>query len=293
MKDDKHTRLGVTVSQVALAFAIFILPTLIAPIIWPREIKSPTLFLFWIGPTVNLLSLLISNLFFLILYKLNHPAIERFKCNSQPWPWQETPKEWPRILLKTVMVVGFYNLIIVPSVTSIVVYYDIKQPNVDWKALPTISEYITHLLICIIAEDFMFYFGHRLLHSKYLYKYIHKVHHEHTVVFSLASEYCHPLEFLIANVVPYATGPFLLSGYIHCYTHMCWIVIRIFEGSVAHSGYDFPVSLSNLFPLTVESDFHNYHHLNFKDNYGSFFKIWDYICGTVNKDYKISVKKGL
>lgn len=34
------------------------------------------------------------------------------------------------------------------------------------------------LFLYFIIEDFIFYWGHRLLHTKLLYKYIHSVHHE-------------------------------------------------------------------------------------------------------------------
>jgi methylsterol monooxygenase len=137
----------------------------------------------------------------------------------------------------------------------------------------------------------MFYWGHRLLHNNHLYKHIHKIHHDHRVTVSLASEYAHPVEFVVGNVIPTMAGAFILDSSLHCYTQMCWIFIRICEISVSHSGYSFPISFSNMFPWSTESDFHNYHHLNFKDNYGSFTKFWDYRCRTVAKDYKIKIKK--
>lgn len=29
-----------------------------------------------------------------------------------------------------------------------------------------------------VIEDFVFYWGHRLLHTKWLYQHVHSVHHE-------------------------------------------------------------------------------------------------------------------
>lgn len=37
--------------------------------------------------------------------------------------------------------------------------------------------------ICILVEEFGFYYSHRFLHSKHVYKYIHKQHHEWTCMF--------------------------------------------------------------------------------------------------------------
>ncbi|KAG6436219.1 hypothetical protein SASPL_101104 [Salvia splendens] len=36
----------------------------------------------------------------------------------------------------------------------------------------------TQILFYFILEDFVFYWGHRILHTKWLYKHVHSVHHE-------------------------------------------------------------------------------------------------------------------
>ena len=44
-----------------------------------------------------------------------------------------------------------------------------------WPAIPII---IKQLLVCLFLEDFLFYWIHRLLHHRLIYKYVHKRHHE-------------------------------------------------------------------------------------------------------------------
>ena len=46
--------------------------------------------------------------------------------------------------------------------------------------IPPISEFVLHIAICILAEEVMFYYSHRALHSSYLYIPVHKQHHEFT-----------------------------------------------------------------------------------------------------------------
>jgi sterol desaturase/sphingolipid hydroxylase (fatty acid hydroxylase superfamily) len=53
----------------------------------------------------------------------------------------------------------------------------------------------------IFCEDLMFYFSHRTLHTPWFYKKFHKVHHEFYNTVCISSEYAHPFEFLIGNVV--------------------------------------------------------------------------------------------
>ena len=40
------------------------------------------------------------------------------------------------------------------------------------------KEVSAQILFYFIIEDFVFYWGHRILHSKWLYKNVHSVHHE-------------------------------------------------------------------------------------------------------------------
>lgn len=37
---------------------------------------------------------------------------------------------------------------------------------------------LTQIIFYFILEDFVFYWGHRVLHTKWLYKHVHSVHHE-------------------------------------------------------------------------------------------------------------------
>ncbi|GMP49209.1 hypothetical protein CsSME_00016263 [Camellia sinensis var. sinensis] len=113
-------------------------------------------------------------------------------------------------------------------------------PLPSWKVIST------QILFYFILEDFVFYWGHRILHTKWLYKHVHSVHHEYATPFGLTSEYAHPAEILFlgfATIVgPAITGPHLITLWL-------WMVVRVLETVEAHCGYHFPWSLSNFLPL--------------------------------------------
>lgn len=58
----------------------------------------------------------------------------------------------------------------------------------------------------MLVEDFAFYWSHRMLHTPYLYKKVHKVHHEFNNTVSIAATYAHPVEYFLAIYYPPLTG---------------------------------------------------------------------------------------
>jgi len=139
-----------------------------------------------------------------------------------------------------------------------------------------------HIFIFILVEDFLFYWSHRLLHHPKIYKHIHKKHHEFKSTIGIASEYAHPVESFISNLVPFISGPILvgLMSQTHAFTFWLWTLIRITETVDAHSGYCFPISPFNLLPFQGGPERHEYHHFYNRGSYGSFFCFWDWVCGT-------------
>ncbi len=63
-------------------------------------------------------------------------------------------------------------------------------------AIPGILSMYCQFLFCFILNDILFYYGHRALHSKLLYKAIHKQHHQYTGTRSFAAEYVFFLEII-------------------------------------------------------------------------------------------------
>ncbi|CAL5424469.1 unnamed protein product [Camellia sinensis] len=152
-------------------------------------------------------------------------------------------------------------------------------PLPSWKVISI------QILFYFILEDFVFYWGHRILHTKWLYKHVHSVHHEYATPFGLTSEYAHPAEILFlgfATIIgPVITGPHLITLWL-------WMVVRVLETVEAHCGYHFPWSLSNFLPLYGGADFHDYHHrllYTKSGNYSSTFIYMDWIFGT-DKGYR-------
>lgn len=137
-----------------------------------------------------------------------------------------------------------------------------------------------------LLEDFMFHFAHRLLHWKYFYPYIHKYHHDYKVTISLAGEHSHPIDYVLASLIPNTMGTSLLGANCHLYSIIMWQFLRVSESADGHSGYDFPWSPYRWLPFTNDAAYHDFHHLHNMGNYSSVFKTWDAIFGTNKAYYK-------
>ena len=138
-----------------------------------------------------------------------------------------------------------------------------------------------HLFASILVGDTVFYWTHRYFHeNKWLYNNVHKKHHEFKYVVGVATEYCHPIEDLLVNMLSGIAGPLLFGSPV-------WILvghtgILLAQSIDAHSGLDlyFPLSCWNVLPFSDCAKAHDYHHSNNVGNYGGFFSFWDSICLT-------------
>ena len=140
------------------------------------------------------------------------------------------------------------------------------------------KEVLFQLPLFFVIEDTVFYWSHRALHTKLLYKTVHKMHHEFKQPNCWAVEYTHIFEYVVTNSISAFLGVILLKS--HVVTFWVWLVIRLLEGIDGHCGYDFWFSPFRYFPFRPGANIHDYHHSHNVGNYGSFFTVWDHICGT-------------
>lgn len=134
--------------------------------------------------------------------------------------------------------------------------------------LPHFSVTFTYFLVAYMANDWLFYWSHRAMHSRLLYKHIHKQHHMYRGTIGFASEFQSAIEQAISAKGATAVGA-LMAG-CHPAIWLVWVSYRLCQTYEGHSGYCFYGSWLHSIGLTNSDSaaFHDFHHTRNCGNFG-------------------------
>jgi Delta7-sterol 5-desaturase len=151
----------------------------------------------------------------------------------------------------------------------------------------TIDEYgplyfYASFLLMVLVHDTYFYWTHRLIHSKPLFKIIHVVHHKSTNPSPWTVYAFHPLEaFIQALIIPIMAILFPIQESALA----IYFLFQFLHNIYGHLGYELlPSFIRNTLvgKLINTSIIHNKHHQDVRGNYGLYFTLWDKLMRTQN-----------
>ena len=177
-----------------------------------------------------------------------------------------------------VVLAGVNSMFLALSVSGVIdVYADPLKYGVVWLVLS--------LPVMVVLHDFYFYWTHRLMHTRWLFRHVHGVHHRSRNPSPWAALAFHPVEALINGmVVPFA----LLLIPVNQYVVIAFAVHQIVRSTHGHASVEsLPRGfarhwLGGRFTTTTH---HHLHHETARGNYALWFTWWDRWCGTERAEY--------
>jgi lathosterol oxidase len=139
--------------------------------------------------------------------------------------------------------------------------------------------------LLFLIHDAYFYWTHRLMHHRLLFRWFHRVHHRSTNPSPWAAYSFHPLEAVVeSGIFPV----FLFTLPVHPIHLFVFFFLMIAYNVYGHLGYElYPRAFNRHWAgrWINTSISHNQHHQYYKGNYGLYFTIWDRLMGTMRPDY--------
>lgn len=146
--------------------------------------------------------------------------------------------------------------------------------------------YFLSIILMVFLHDTYFYWAHRAMHWKPLFKTVHKIHHLSTNPTPFAAYAFHPLEALVeVGIIP-------LIAFCMPYHPSAIAIFTLYSlllNVMGHLGFElFPKGFTThkIFKLHNTSTHHNMHHRLVKCNYGLYFNIWDRLMKTNHAKYE-------
>ncbi|BAU54079.1 sterol desaturase family protein [Mucilaginibacter gotjawali] len=177
--------------------------------------------------------------------------------------------------------------IVFTAILYLVVYTPLKKFTLFYDGITDYPLWwlLAGPVLALLIHDTYFYWMHRLLHHRRLFRFAHLLHHKSTNPSPWTSYSFHFIEactegavfLLIVVVVP-----------MHLVSVTIFVITAFVINVYGHLGYEIaPLWLRNTFVFEIvnTSVYHNMHHSKFKGNYGLYFRLWDRLMGTEHPDY--------
>jgi sterol desaturase/sphingolipid hydroxylase (fatty acid hydroxylase superfamily) len=144
------------------------------------------------------------------------------------------------------------------------------------------------VVLMLLVQDTWFYWTHRLMHHRRLFRWFHLTHHRSTNPNPWTTYSMSMLEALVLS------GASVITLMLIPATGLAYVILgwaNIIYGVYGHLGYEFyPAWMANhwLGRWINTSVAHNAHHEKSRYNYGYYFLFWDRLMGTLDPRYEKS-----
>jgi sterol desaturase/sphingolipid hydroxylase (fatty acid hydroxylase superfamily) len=163
--------------------------------------------------------------------------------------------------------------------------------HIGFAAWPTsIWSVALSLLLSMLAYDAWFYWMHRLIHAKPLYRKIHRWHH-----LSLPSvSWSNNSDTLLDNL--FLQSYWMFAHLIIPIAPAVLLFNKLYDqisGVIGHSGVEHGGGMTWPPSPMISVTHHDQHHRFFNCNYATHFTLWDRLMGTLHHTHDAELKENL
>ncbi len=153
------------------------------------------------------------------------------------------------------------------------VYTDIHKYGIPY--------FIFSFILATFVHDFYYYWLHRFLHLRFMFKKIHYIHHSTRNPTAVTFLTLHPLETIMTSL----STPIIIFLFPMSATALVMLYMyNLMHAAYAHNGFEwFPGKISRRWLNNAVA--HNIHHKNVDVNFSYYYLIWDRVFGTLDKTY--------
>lgn len=143
------------------------------------------------------------------------------------------------------------------------------------------------ILLLLFIHETYHYFLHRFLHTRFMFRHVHKVHHQSTNPSIITSFSFHPVE---AFLHPWYFVVASMMMPIHLSALIITMIISFLVNLMGHAGYEvysYRVlkKLKAIYWLNTPTN-HNMHHKYSNCHFSYYTIFWDRWLGTIHHDYE-------
>eukprot|EP00515_Schizochytrium_aggregatum_P006534 CAMPEP_0202072418 /NCGR_PEP_ID=MMETSP0964-20121228/2408_1 /ASSEMBLY_ACC=CAM_ASM_000500 /TAXON_ID=4773 /ORGANISM="Schizochytrium aggregatum, Strain ATCC28209" /LENGTH=393 /DNA_ID=CAMNT_0048639447 /DNA_START=183 /DNA_END=1364 /DNA_ORIENTATION=+ len=208
-------------------------------------------------------------------YVKNRDKAKLWKCQPDRWPTDELFLEEKLTGCFNAFVSGFAGtglFFLHQNYPFLKLYYS--------TGIRGFGHYFASCLLVYFWVDFYSYWIHRILHMRWIYKYVHKWHHRYKAPTAFGAFAIHPIEYICfqtAGIWCCAIFP------IHVMSFLTVTTFVAFHNQVDHSGVYYEGDL----PWVPSTKYHDDHHKYFHLNYGVTLVLWDWLFGTLRQSDRV------
>ena len=158
-------------------------------------------------------------------------------------------------------------------------YLDLHAHSWSW--------FFSSIGLTIFLHDAWFYWTHRVMHHRKLFRFFHRTHHLSNNPTPWAAYAFSPAEAVVqASILPIA----VVTMPLHPLAFGIFLTWQLVFNVIGHTGYEYTPSWFMKTPLRYFINTptnHAMHHESMRGNFGLYFNFWDRLMMTNHEDYEM------